>query len=150
LVEGIQLGLELCDDLLPLVQVLLLLDQLLLLPGHLQLLGVHLLEVLLVVLAVSLKLGPLEGELAGRCLGALLQLGTPVADALVFSLERLPLPQDCRLGLVKSLMAARQHLGRGIDAASGSVPDRSRRPKITSVSSRGGDGMELDAPPRRP
>jgi hypothetical protein len=100
LVEGIQLGLELRDDLLPLVQVLLLLGQLLLLSGHLQLPSEHLLEVLLVVLAVPLKLGPLEGELAGCCLSALLQLGTPVAEALVFGLQRLPLPQDHCLGLV--------------------------------------------------
>jgi hypothetical protein len=99
-VEGVQLRLELCDDLLPLVQVILLLGQLLLLPGHLQLLGVDLLEVLLVVLAVSLKLGPLEGELAGHRLGALLQLGTPVAETLVFGLQRFPLPQDRCHGLV--------------------------------------------------
>jgi hypothetical protein len=112
-IEGIQLGLELCDDLLPLVQVLLLLGQPLLLPARLQLPSVHLLEVLFVVLAVPLKLGPLGGELAGRCLGALLQLGTPVAEALVFSLKRLPLLQDRRLGLVKSLMGMRQHPGEG-------------------------------------
>jgi hypothetical protein len=87
-VEGVQLRLELCDDLLPLVQVLLLLDQLLLFPVHLQLPGIHLLEVLDVVLAVPLKLGPLGGELAGRRLGALLQLGTLVAETLVFGLER--------------------------------------------------------------
>ena len=71
--------------------MLLLLGKHLLLPGHLQLPGVHLLEVLLVVLVVPLTLGPLGGELARCCLGALLQLGTPVAEALVFSLERLPL-----------------------------------------------------------
>ena len=80
--------------------MLLLLDQLLLLPSHLQLPGKHLLEVLLVVLAVLLKLGPLEGELAGRRLGVLLQLGTPVAETLVFGLQRLPLQQDRCLGLV--------------------------------------------------
>jgi hypothetical protein len=105
--------LELYDDLLPLVQGLLLLGQPLLLPAHLQLPGVHLLEVLFVVLAVPLKLGPLGGELAGRCFGALLQLGTPVAEALVFGLKRLPLPQDRRLSLMKSLMGTRQHPGKG-------------------------------------
>ena len=36
---------------------------------------------------------------------------------------------------------------RGIDAASGSAPDRSRRPKITFVSSGVCGGLELDAPP---
>jgi hypothetical protein len=112
-VEGIQLGLELRDDLLPLVQVLLLLGQPLLLPGHLHLPGVHLLEVRLVVLAVLLKLGLLGGELAGHCLGALLQLGTPIAEALVFGLKRLPLPQDRRLSLLESLMGMRQHPGEG-------------------------------------
>ena len=107
-VKGIQLCQELQDDLLPLVQVHLLLGQPLLLPGHLQLPGEHLLDVLLAGLAVPLKLGPLEGELAGRCLGALLQLGTPVAEALVFDLKRLPLPQDCRLSLLEGLVGAGQ------------------------------------------
>jgi hypothetical protein len=93
--------------------VLLLLGQPLLLPGHLQLPGVHLLEVLIVVLAVPLKLGLLEGKLAGRCLGALLQLGMLVAEALVFGLKRLPLPQDRCLSLLEGLMGARQHLGGG-------------------------------------
>jgi hypothetical protein len=37
--------------------------------------------------------------------------------------------------------------GRGTGAAFGSAPDRSRRPKITFVSSRVGGGLELDAPP---
>jgi hypothetical protein len=74
--------------------VLLLLGQPLLLLGHLLLSGEHLLEVLPVVLAVPLKLGPLGGELAGRCIGALLQLGTLVAEALVFGLERLPLLRE--------------------------------------------------------
>jgi hypothetical protein len=112
-VEGVQLRLELRDDLLPLVQVHLLLGQPILLLGHLQLLGEHLLEVLLVVLAVALKLGPLGGKLAGRCLGALLQLGTPVTEALVFSLKRLPLPQDRRLSLLEGLVGAGQHPGEG-------------------------------------
>jgi hypothetical protein len=71
-VEGTQVGLELCDDLLCLVQSLLLLGQPLLLQARLQLPGVHLLEVLFVVLAILLKLGLLGGELAGRRLGALL------------------------------------------------------------------------------
>jgi hypothetical protein len=72
--------------------VLLLLGQPLLLLGHLQLPGVHPLEVLLVVLAVPLKLRLLEGELVGCRLGALLQLGALIAEALVLNLERLPLP----------------------------------------------------------
>jgi hypothetical protein len=117
-VKGIQLRLELRDDLLPLVQVHLLLGQPLLLPGHLQLPGEHLMEVLPIVLAVPLKLGPLEGELAGRCLGALLQLGTPVAEALVFDLKRLPLPQDCRLSLLEGLVGAGQ-LGMAMGTSMG-------------------------------
>jgi hypothetical protein len=56
---GLQLFLERRDDLLPLVQVLLLLGQPFLLLGHLPLPVKHLLEVLLVVLALLLKLGPL-------------------------------------------------------------------------------------------
>jgi hypothetical protein len=71
------------------------------------------LEVLLVVLVVPLKLGPLGGELAGRCLGALLQLGNSITEALVFGLKRLPLPQDRRLSLLEGLMGARQHPGEG-------------------------------------
>jgi hypothetical protein len=112
-VEGVQLRLELRDDLLPLVQVQLLLGQPILLLGHLQLLGEHLLEVLPVVLAVPLKLGPLGGKLAGRCLGALLQLGTLVAEALVFGINRLPLPQDRRLSLLEGLVGEGQHPGEG-------------------------------------
>src|SRR5699024_422650 len=73
--------------------------------------GKHLQEVLPIVLAVPLKLGPLEGELAGRCLGALLQLGTPVTEALVFGLKRLPRPQDHRLSLLEGLVGAGQHSG---------------------------------------
>jgi hypothetical protein len=127
--------------------VLLLLGLTLFLLGHLQLPGVHLLEILIVVLVVPLKLGPLKGELARRRLGALLQLGTPVSKALVFGLERLPLPQDHRLSLMESLKGARPHPGRGTGAASSSAPDQSRRPKTTSVSSGVGGGMEQDVPP---
>ena len=59
----------------------------LLLPlGRLQLPGAHLLEVPLVLLAVSLELGPLGDELSGRHPGVLLQLGAPVAEALVLNL----------------------------------------------------------------
>jgi hypothetical protein len=111
LVVGIQLRLELRDDLLHLAQVHLLLGQPLLLLGHFQLLGKHLLEVLPVVLAIPLKLGLLEGELAGRCLGALLQLGTLVAEVLVFGLKRLPLPQDHCLSLLEGLVGTGQHPG---------------------------------------
>jgi hypothetical protein len=45
----------------------------------------------------------------GRGLGALLQLGAPITEALVLGRERLPLPQDRRLGLPESLMSAGQH-----------------------------------------
>jgi hypothetical protein len=68
----------------------------------------------------------------------------------VLGLKCLPLPQDRRLSLMKSLMGTRQHPGRGTGAASSSVPDRSHRPKTTSDSSRVGGGMELDAPPTSP
>jgi hypothetical protein len=44
-------------------------------------------------------------------------------------------------------MRVRQHRGRGTEAAFGSEPDRSCRPKITSISSGEGSGMELDATP---
>jgi hypothetical protein len=101
------------DDLLPLVQVFLLLDQPSLLPGHLLLSIRHLSEVLLEVLELPLKLDPLLGELAGRRLSALLQLGAPVAKALALGLECLPLPQDRRIGFLESLMSARQHLREG-------------------------------------
>jgi hypothetical protein len=100
--EGLPLG----DGLLP--------------PGHLlfplvrlQLPGIHLLEVLLVLLAVPLELGPLGGELSGRRLGALLQLGAPVVEALVLSLKRLPLPQNCCLSFTKDLVGTGQHAGEG-------------------------------------
>jgi hypothetical protein len=43
----------------------------------------------------------------------LLQLGEPVAKALVLGLERLPLPPDSRLGFLEGLMSAGQHLGEG-------------------------------------
>jgi hypothetical protein len=113
LVQGTQLSPELCCEGLLLIHGLLHLGQLLLPPGRLQLSGVHLLEVPFVILAVSLKLGPLGGELAGRRLGALLQLGAPVAEALMLGLKHLPLLQDRRLGLMKSLMGTRQHSGEG-------------------------------------
>jgi hypothetical protein len=64
----------------------------------------------------------------------------------VLGLKRLPLPQDRRLSLMKSLMGTRQHPGRGTGAASGSASDQSRRPKTTSVSFRVGGRMELDVP----
>jgi hypothetical protein len=113
LVQGTQLGPELCCEGLPLRHDLLPPGQLILPPGRLQLPGVHLLEVPLVILAVPLELGPLGGELAGRRLGALLQLGALVAEALVLGLKRLPLLQDRRLSLMKSLMGTRQHPGEG-------------------------------------
>jgi hypothetical protein len=95
------------------VQVLLLLDQPLLLSGHLQLPNVHPLEVLLVVLAVPRQLGPLKGEPLGHRLGALLQLCTLVAEALVLGLQRLPFLPDRRLGLLEGLMRVRQHPWEG-------------------------------------
>ena len=71
------------------------------------------LEVLLVVFAVPRQFGPLEGELVGRRLGALLQLGAPVVEALVLRFQRLPFPPDRCLGLLKRLMGVRQHPGEG-------------------------------------
>jgi hypothetical protein len=40
--------------------------------------------------------------------------------------------------------------GRGTGSASCSAPDPSRRPNTTSISSRAGEGLELDAPPASP
>jgi hypothetical protein len=86
LVQGTHLGPKLCCEGLPLRHGLLPPGHLFLPPGRLQLPGAHLLEVLLVLLAVPLELGPLGEELSGHRLGALLQLGAPVAEALVLSL----------------------------------------------------------------
>jgi hypothetical protein len=80
---------------------------------RLQLPGIHLLEVLLVLLTVLLKLGPLRDELAGCHPGALLQLGAPVAEALVLGLKRLPLPQNCCPSVTKDLVGEGQHAGEG-------------------------------------
>jgi hypothetical protein len=77
-----------------------LLDQASLLPGHILLSVRHLPDVLLEVLTLQLMLGPLLCELAGRRLSAPLQLGTPVAKALVLGFERLPLLLDSRLGFL--------------------------------------------------
>jgi hypothetical protein len=68
----------------------------------------------------------------------------------VLGLKRLPLPQDHRLSLMKSLMGTRQHPREGAGAAFGSAPDWSRRPKTTSVSSGAGGRLELDTPPVSP
>jgi hypothetical protein len=113
LVQGTQLGLVFCCEGLPLRHSLLPPGHLLLPPGRLQLPGAHLLEVPLVLLAVPLELGPLGDELAGRPLGTLLQLSVPVAEALVLSLKRLPLPQDCCPSVTKDLVGAGQHTGEG-------------------------------------
>jgi hypothetical protein len=51
--------------------------------------------------------------LSGRCLGALLQLGALVTKALVLSLKRLPLPQDCYLSVTEDLVGTGQHAGEG-------------------------------------
>jgi hypothetical protein len=150
LVQGIQLGPELCCEGLPLAQGLLPLGQLLFPSGRLQLPGEHLLEVPFVLFAVPHEFGPLRGELAGRRLGALLQLGALVAEELVLRFQRLPFSPDGCLGFIEDLVGARQHPGKGVGAAFGSAPNRSRRPKITSISSRAGGGTELDAPPRSP
>jgi hypothetical protein len=72
LVQGTQLGPELYRESLPLRQGLLPPGHLLLPPVRLQLPGIHLLEVLLVLLTAPLKLGPLGDELARRRPGALL------------------------------------------------------------------------------
>jgi hypothetical protein len=113
LVQDTQLGLVFCCEGLPLRHGLLPLGHLLLPPGRLQLPGAHLLEVPLVLLAVSLKLGPLEDELVGHRLGALLQLGVPVAEALVLSLKRLPLSQNCCPSVAKDLVGVGLHTGEG-------------------------------------
>jgi hypothetical protein len=83
LVQGTHLGPELSCEGLPLGHSLLPSGQLFLPPRHLQLPGTYLLEVSFVLFAVPRKFGLLRGELAGRHLGALLQLGAPVAEALV-------------------------------------------------------------------
>jgi hypothetical protein len=111
LVQGAQLGLVLYREGLPLGHGFLPPGHLLFPPGSLQLPGTHLLDVFLVLLMVPLELGPLEGELSGRRLGALLQLGAPVTEALVLSFKRLPLPQDCCLSFTKDLVGTRQHAG---------------------------------------
>jgi hypothetical protein len=51
--------------------------------------------------------------LSGRRLGALLQLGALVTEALVLSLKRLPLPQDCYLSVTEDLVGMGQHAGEG-------------------------------------
>jgi hypothetical protein len=79
----------------------------------LQLPCIHLLEVLLVLLAVPLELGPLGDELARRRPGVLLQLGAPVAEALVLGLKRLLLSQNCCPSVTKDLVGAGQHAGEG-------------------------------------
>jgi hypothetical protein len=150
LVQSTQLGLVLRREGLPLGHGFLPLGHLLLPLGRLQLPGTHPLAVFLVLLAVPLELGPHGGELSGRRLGALLQLGAPVTEALVLSFKCLPLPQDCCLSFAENLVGAGQHEGRGTGTASRSAPDRSRRLNTTSISSGAGEGMELDAPPVSP
>ena len=113
LVQGAQLGLVLCCEGLPLGHGLLPPGHLFLPSGRLQLPGAHPLEVPLVLLAVPLELGPLGDELSGRRLGALLQLGVPVTEALVLSLKCLPLLQDCCPSVTKDLVGAGQHAGEG-------------------------------------
>ena len=78
--------------------------------------------------------------MAGHRLSALLQLGTPVAKALVLGLERLPLPPDSRLGFLEGLMSAGQHLGEGsqrcprIDARPERSPkDNLKRPETPEL-----------------
>jgi hypothetical protein len=99
---------------------------------------------------VPLKLGPLGDELAGRRPSALLQLGAPVAEALVLGLKRLPLLQNCCPSVTKDLVGAGQHAGEGDWHSFFSAPDRSRRPNTTSISSGAGGGLELDVPPVSP
>jgi hypothetical protein len=113
LVQSTQLGLVLCREGLPLGHGLLPPGHFLLSPGCLQLPGAYPMEVSLVLLAVPLELGPLGGELSGCHLGALLQLGAPVTEALVLSLKRLPLPQDCCLSFTEDLVGTGQHAGEG-------------------------------------
>jgi hypothetical protein len=92
LVQSTQLGLVLRREGLPLGHGFLPPGHFPLPPGRLQLPGTHPLEVFLVLLVVSLEWGPRGGELSGRRLGALLQLGAPVTEALVLNVEGLSLP----------------------------------------------------------
>jgi hypothetical protein len=113
LVQGAQLGLVLCRERLPLGHGLLPHGHLLLPPGCLQLPGAHPLEVPLVLLVVPLELGPLGDESSGHRPSALLQLGAPVAEALVLSLKHLPLPQDCCPSVTNDLVGMGQHAREG-------------------------------------
>jgi hypothetical protein len=113
LVQSAQLGLVLRREGLPLGHGFLPPGHFLFPPVRLQLPGTHLLEVLLVLLVVPLELGPLAGELSGRRLGVLLQLGAPVTEALVLGLKCLPLPQNCCLSFTKDLVGTGQHVGEG-------------------------------------
>jgi hypothetical protein len=82
--------------------------------------------------------------------GALLQLGAPVAKALVLSLWRLPLPQDCRPVSLRTWWARDSMRGSGTCAASCSTPDRRHHSNTTSISSGAGGGLELDVPTTSP
>jgi hypothetical protein len=150
LVQGAQLGLVLYRDGLPLGHDLLPPGHLLFPLGRLQLPGTHLLEVSLVLLVVPLKLGPLGGELSGRRLGPFLQLGAPVTEALVLSLKRLPLPQDCCLSVTEDLVGTEHQAGewdwrRFLLGARPKPP-----PKHHLHILRRRRGLELDAPPVSP
>jgi hypothetical protein len=146
LVQSTQLGLILRREGLPLGHGFLPLGHFILPPSRLQLLGTHPLEVFFVLLAVPLELGPHRGELSGHCLGALLQLGAPVTEALVLSFKCFPLPQDCCLSFTKNLVGAGQHAGED-DWHRFSLGTRPESPPKYHLhllwSMR---GMELDAP----
>jgi hypothetical protein len=92
--------------------------------------------------------------LAGRGLGTLLQLGAPITEALVLSLERLPLPQDRHLGLSESLMSAGQHPREGSrcrfwpSAGLESLPKNNLR--LLQIGGGDGGGRPPPPPPRLP
>jgi hypothetical protein len=153
LVQGAQLGLVLCCEGLSLRHDLLPSGHLLFPPGRLQLPGAHLLEVRLVLLAVPLELGPLGDELSARRLGALLQLGAPIAEAPLRWCSASSASHFRKIAAPVSLRTwwARDNIqGRGIGADSCSALDRSRRSNTTSISSGAGRGLELDTPPASP
>jgi hypothetical protein len=142
LVQSTQLGLVLHHEGLPLGHGFLPPGHFLLPLGHLQLPGTHPLEIFLVLFAVPLELGPHGGELSGRRLGALLQLGAPVTEALVLSFKCLPLPQDCCLSFTKNLVGAGQHAGEGDwrRFLLGTQPESAPKYHLHLLRSRRGDG----------
>jgi hypothetical protein len=150
LVQGVQLGLVFCCEGLPLGQGLHPPSHLLLSLGRLQLPSAHLLELPLVLLVVSLELGSLEDELAGRRLGA---SSSWERKSLRHWCSASSASHTCKIASPVSLRTwwGRDSIrGTGTGTASCSAPDRSHRPNTTSISYRAGGGLELDAPPASP